>query len=148
MLRKIVCSRVDLADLLDLSQQRVGVLTKTGVLTRGSHGYDLRAAVRSYVMFLRSKTGGLTAERARLTKSQADLSELKLRERTGELVLRAAVEKAVFASTRQARDQLQNIPSRTSGILAAETNQQTIHAILTTEIHRSLESLSGGPHDG
>lgn len=139
------CTRVALADLLDLSEQRVGILTKTGTLTRGPKGYHLRTAVRAYLQFLRSKTGSLTNERARLTKAQADLAELRLQARSGELVLLSEVEKAVFASNRRARDRMQNIPARVSGILAAESDQAKIFAILTREIHEALEELSGGP---
>jgi hypothetical protein len=143
MLHKIVCSRVDLADVLDLSEQRVGVLTKTGVLTRGPHGYDLRAAVRSYVIFLRSKTGGLTAERARLVKAQASLAEIKLRARTGEFVDRRAVERAIFAMNRTTRDNLLNVPARESGILASFCGDQAkIFAHLTHAIHTALEELA------
>lgn len=139
---KGVCSRVELAALLDLSEQRVGVLTKTGVLTRGPTGYNIRSAVRSYLAFLRSKTGSLTDERARLTKSQADMAELKLRERTSELVRRDAVSKAVFANNRAIRDQFQNLPSRTAGLVAAESNQHKCFEILANEVRQILEDLS------
>jgi phage terminase Nu1 subunit (DNA packaging protein) len=136
------CTRVTLADLLNLSEQRVGTLTKTGVLRCGPRGYDVRDSVRSYLAFLRSSTGGLTRERARLVKSQADLHELKLREREGELVERDAVAKKVFALQRQNRDAIQNIPSRLSGILAAESDQEVVFRVLTKELTGAMQALS------
>jgi phage terminase Nu1 subunit (DNA packaging protein) len=143
--RDLSVSQQELAGWLTLSARRIRELTRAGVLHKDKQ-YSLRASVRSYIQFLRSEPGSLTAERERLTKFQADMAEVKFQEQIGELVRRDAVEKAVFASNRRVRTELQNIPSRTSGILAAETNQQTIHAIMAKEIHQSLESLSGGSY--
>jgi phage terminase Nu1 subunit (DNA packaging protein) len=142
MLRKIVCSRVELADLLALSEQRVGVLTKTGILTRDPKGYDLRAAVRSYLNFARSRTGTLSNERSRLTRAQADLAELKYREREGELVRRCAVKRELFATARPIRDRLENIPARTAGLVAAESSQEKCFEILQREVRQALEGLT------
>jgi phage terminase Nu1 subunit (DNA packaging protein) len=115
---------------------------------KGHYQFDQKAVERWRLatMPTKSPVGALSYSEARARKETAlaGLRELQLKQKTGELVLRSAVEQAVFTSTRQARDKLQNIPSRVSGILAAEPNQQTIHAILAKEIHQSLESLSGG----
>jgi len=147
--RDLSVSQHELAGWPTLSARRIRELTRAGILHKDKQ-YSLRASVRSYIQFLRSEPGSLTAERERLTKFQADLAEIKFQEQVGELVRRDAVKKVEFACFRQARNELQNIPSRTSGILAVETNQQTIHSILTKEIHDTLkslsESLSGGSH--
>lgn len=136
------CSRVDLADLLNLSEQRVGTLTKTGVLTRGPKGYDLWAAVRDHIRFVKTKPKSLTNERARLVKSQADLHELKLRQRNDELVLRSAVEKKLFELQRRNRDATLNIPARLSGIVAAESDQEVVFQLLTKELTQAMQDLS------
>jgi len=138
------CSRVDLADVLDLSEQRVGILTKTGVLTRGSKGYDLRAAIRAYLHFLRSQTGSLTQERTRLTKAQADLAKLNLQARTGELVSRDTVEKSIFANSRMIRDNFLNLPTRTDALVAAEPDRQKCFHILDNEVRQILTGLADG----
>ena len=117
---------------------------------RGYYRFERKAVERWRLVTMPTKSpvGALLYSEARARKETAlaGLRELQLRQRQGELVLRSAVEMAVFASNRRVRDQLLNIPSRTSGILAAETNQHTIHAILAKEIHHTLESLSGESH--
>lgn len=138
---EVIVSQHDLASWLDLSPRRIRELTASQVLTKNTKGYALKASVRAYLSFLRSKTGSLTDERARLTRAQADLQELKLREKTGELVLRAAVEKMQFAQYRQVRDGLQTIPARLSGIVAAESDQRNVFDLLSKEILHTLEGL-------
>ena len=135
-------SQKDLATWLGLGVRHVRQLTTMGVLEQTTEGYDLKASIQSYLTFLRSKTGNVSTERARLLKSQADMAELKVRQRNGELVLRNAVERETFALIRASRDKLLNIPDRTSGLLAAETDQSRIHAVLTKEIHSILTELS------
>jgi hypothetical protein len=102
----------------------------------------VRASVISYVRFLRIEPGNLTDERARLTKAQADLAELKVRVRSGELVSRDATEKAWFTLARTTRDNFQNLPARTAGLVAAEKNQDACFAILSTEVNQILEGLT------
>jgi phage terminase Nu1 subunit (DNA packaging protein) len=146
------CTSVQLADLLGLSEQRVGVLTKNGVLSRGPKGYDIRTAVRSYVQFLRSEPAALTDERARLTKAQADMAELKYRVRCGELVSRAAVERFQFAIAHEVKDALFNIRPRVNGLLLAAaqsskdpyTAQHAMGEILDRELTQALSALTGG----
>lgn len=87
---------------------RVRELTKSGVLTKGPGGYAVRASVKAYLAFLRSTPGNLTDERARLTRALAGMAELKLPQRSGELVLKAAVKAEFFALARAVRDHFQN----------------------------------------
>jgi hypothetical protein len=83
--------------------------------------------------------------RARKETALAGLRELQLKKETGELVLRSAVEAAQFRVARQIRGSFLNVPDRLAGLLAAETDQYRIHAILTKEILQVLEGLAGGP---
>lgn len=80
--------------------------------------------------------------RARKEAALAELRELQLRVRKGELVEKVAVEKVMFDRARRARDRMDNIPPRVSGICAAETSQDKIFALLTKEIRQALEDLS------
>ena len=82
------------------------------------------------------------AARARKESALASLRELQLEERTGTLVRRDAVSKAVFASNRAIRDQFMNLPARVSGLVAAETNQHKCFEILANEVRQILEDLS------
>jgi hypothetical protein len=62
----------------------------------------------------------------------------------GALVPAKDVTTAAFEKARTVRDQLLNIPSRVSPILAAETNAAKVHEILDKEIRQALEVLSAG----
>jgi hypothetical protein len=59
-----------------------------------------------------------------------------------ELITKSSVEQATFAVNRRTRDKLYNLPDRMAGMLAAEMDQQTIHAMLTKEIYQIMEELS------
>lgn len=50
------------------------------------------------------------------------MAELKLRQQANELVDRAAVEAQFFRVARTTRDNFQNLPSRTAGLVCAERN--------------------------
>src|SRR5215472_2147865 len=132
------CSRKELADLLDLSGPRITMLTQSGVLTKGRDGtYALRGNVRAYLRFLRSTPGDLKQERQRFIQLKADLLDLKLKQQTGELVRRDAVETATYRAYRTTRDNFENIPARMSGVLASMGGQQeAIHSLLMKEIHQ------------
>jgi hypothetical protein len=144
MLRPMPCTAKELALAVELSERRVSALTTSGIFSKP---YDLIKCARAYINFLKKPTGSLTGERARLTKAQADWHELKLRQKTGELVEIASVSKQIFTMVRQTRDQFQNIPARWSGLLAAEHDQAKVFTILTTAIHEILVELSNGAQE-
>ena len=92
-----------IARLLDLSERRIQQLSREGVIPKAERGqYDLVAAVRGYVAYLRdlavkAQAGApdFGAERARLIKAKADLAEMEADGRRGELLPADAVEVAV-----------------------------------------------------
>jgi phage terminase Nu1 subunit (DNA packaging protein) len=134
-----------LADMLNLSERRITDLVMAGVLpARGPHGFDLIASVRGYVAFLKTDPTTLKAERLRLAKVQADILELQLGQRRGELVLRRAVADREFRKHRQVRDSLENIPSRVAGLVAAESSQAKCFELLRREVQQALEGLCDG----
>jgi phage terminase Nu1 subunit (DNA packaging protein) len=145
-MREITVSQQELADWLSLSSRRIRELTKAGILKKAPR-YRLRESVSAYLEFIRAEPGNLTEERARLVKAQADLMELKLRSRRGEVVELAEVQQANFAVGRQIRDAVENLPPRLSGIFAAESDQEKIFELFSREIQQCLESLKpvGGP---
>ena len=61
--------------------------------------YELVRCVQAYVAFLRSTPGNLTDERARLTRALASMAELKLRQKSGDLVDRTAVDGQFLSRT-------------------------------------------------
>lgn len=141
----MLVSKRELSELLGLSERHLDRLIAAGVLPpRTAKGFALKGAIRGYVSFLKSNSGGVATERARLLKFQADLTELKLRERTGELVELAEVESQVFTNSRRIRDAFLNLPPRTAGLVAAESNQHTCFDILNTEVLQILTGLANG----
>lgn len=72
----------------------------------------------------------------------AALKELDVRQRSGELIEVAVVERTLFNRTRQTRDALLSLADRLAGILAPITDQTKVHELLTHEIHQALESLA------
>jgi NADPH:quinone reductase-like Zn-dependent oxidoreductase len=73
-----------------------------------------------------------------------ELAILKLKRSAGQLVPLEQVKADWFRVSRQVRDSLLNLPSRLSGIFAAEPNQNKIFAMFTREIHNVLTELSSG----
>jgi hypothetical protein len=139
MLKPIRCTARDLAGVLELSERRVSELTRVKVFTKP---YVLQSSVTAYVGFLRVEAGGLKDERTRCAKLKADLLDLNLQERRGILVKKDAVRQEEFSKARQVRDGVLNVPSRVSGMCAAETDQHRIHSLLTKELLQTLGDLT------
>lgn len=91
-----------------------------------------------------TKAGNLSFHEARTLSQRvkAVLLKIDLEERTGKLVESAAVRTAAFNTARTLRDALMNIPDRISVILAAETDQSKVSALLAKEIRQALDELS------
>jgi len=122
--------------------------------TRGRSGrYHFNAQAvdrwRAETMLKASDPGAMSLNEARRRKEAAlaELRELQLRVRRDELVERRAVEAQQFRIGRQVRDQLENIPPRLCGILAAETDQHKVFNLLMREIRQTLEDLTNEETD-
>lgn len=75
-------------------------------------------------------------------KVKIKLKELELQKKRGELISASEVQKAAFDKARLVRDAILNVPSRISAILAAESNQIKVEALLMAELKKALEELS------
>src|SRR4030067_1080931 len=75
-------------------------------------------------------------------KLENELKTLELEKEKGNLIPTAEVQKAAFERHRKVRDAIENIPSRISDILAAETDGYKIKEMLSQEIYQVLEGLS------
>ena len=73
----------------------------------------------------------------------AKLSELEFKQRSGKLVDKAELKMRLAKVHMGVRDALRTIPDRVAPIVAAETDQAAIHALLLKEIGQALEGLSG-----
>ncbi len=86
------------------------------------------------------------AERTRYTRHAADLKQLQADERSGSLIERETVEKAVFELSRQTRDAWSNWPSRVASLMAADLGVDSVLAAVTLEkyVRKHLGELAGG----
>ena len=79
---------------------------------------------------------------ARERHFKAKLAELEYEERAGKLVEVEKVEAEAFRIGQQVRDAILNVPSRLSGIVAAESDQRKVHDLLERELRQALEALA------
>lgn len=82
-------------------------------------------------------------EKARLTKAQAEIAEIELAQKRGELAPVADFEKATEAIMRTIRTNMMNIPQRAVTRLLGETDETTFKDVLRDEIRQALETTAG-----
>ena len=138
----------ELAEALCLSTQRVNQLVKEGILPIPVDGrYAPRESVSRYVQHIRQREDSKTHAGEAVKKMQLEnaMREIRLRKISGELVPVDRVARDWFESSRRVRDGLLNLPSRLSGVFAAESDQEKIFDSFSKEIHQVLTELSTKP---
>lgn len=108
---------------------------------RGGHAPRAGASVAAAA--LPADREGYFATKERRERAEADLAELELRERRGELVKKSDVEREIFAVQRALRDRLAGIPDRIAPMLAAEADVTRCHAIVAAELRAALGEVAG-----
>lgn len=138
-----------LADLIDLTENRVVALARGGHIPRVSKGrYDQREAVRAYVRYLRQGGAGrktdpaLADERRRLVREQADREAIRNAAARGDLVSASDVEARWTAVLTELRSRLLAVPSRVGGRAAHFTTADL--EIIDREIRDALKELADG----
>lgn len=128
---------------LAVSHQRVSYLKKHGKLKMTAAGIDEKASYRMH----QERLAALRPSPSRQIKDlyAAKMAKLEYEKATGVLIERAQVEKEAFRTGRIVRDTMMGLPDRLAGVLASETDQKKIHAILTKEIRQAIEALSHEP---
>ena len=88
--------------------------------------------------------GGSQYTKARAVREhyQARLAKIDYEERIAKLVSGEEVQVAAFNKFRQFRDAMINLPDRLAAMLAAETVETTVHALLTNEIRKALNDFA------
>lgn len=81
---------------------------------------------------------------AREKRASAQLREMELAERAGQLVLREARDAAEFGRARMAREAVMSIPDRLAVQLAPALPVDEVHALLTAECRRICALLAAG----
>ena len=74
--------------------------------------------------------------------AEAQIARLKLAEMQGDLIRVDAVKSTLASVFSTTRDNLLQIPSRLSAILAAETDAAKVHELLQAELHRAIEGMA------
>lgn len=140
-------SNAEMAEVFGISAQRLGVLCKQGILPLPVDGlHEPKKVVAAYVQHLKRKEEGATqaGESIRKVQLENEMRSMKLKRISGDLVPIDRVQKDWFESTRRVRDGFMNLPSRLSGVFAAELSQDKIFELFTKEVHAVLTELSSG----
>lgn len=132
-----VISTDQLADLLGVTANRIGVLSREGHIPRlGRGSYERRDAVRAYCEHLRKQASGrgaanpeYTREKTRLAREQADKAEMQNAVARRELIPSADVEREWSSILRDVRAAMLALPSR----LQQRLGHLTTHDIATLE---------------
>lgn len=158
----------DLARELGLSRQAVSKAEKSGRISKSANDkFDLDAAKIQYRLHTdpeqqikslqqRSEilipdragefTGGdaasLIAAKARREAAEAELSELELAEKRGQVMSVADHRRIIFVMARSMRDALLQIPSRSGSLLAAEGDATACRRIVEAEIRTALQQIA------
>ena len=137
-----------LANLFNLTEQRIHQLAREGVIPREKGRYELVSAVQGYIKFLQDRAGGrierrgVHSERARLTRAQAEHKELEVAALHRSLLpfdeVVAAWEQLVAAF----RAKCLALPSKLAPRLAVIHERRKIQDALTAEIREALQELS------
>lgn len=142
------------AELIGISQPAVSDLLKRGVLSRDA---TATTWLLEYCTNLREQAAGrqadgglnLATERARLSRAQADIAELNLRERRGELVPIAGLEHKLKAAVIAAREYLLQQPPRLSMLLDGldrAAREELLVKAFEEFLHR-IADMNGAPRN-
>lgn len=140
-----------IAKLLMISERQVQWLTKEGIIPKAERGrYELAGAVQGYIKYLKDRSVGggrdgaidYHAEKARLTKLQADTAELGLAKEQGLVTTVDQVERMVTKAFAEVRAGMRNLPGRSVSLLIGETDERRFKRVLMQEIDQVLETLA------
>ena len=134
-------SATEIGRLLGVTARRIHQLAAEGTLPKPAArgAFQVADCVKAFVAYV---SGREEPARARLARLRADLMELELRRKAGELVEVKAVRAALSAKARQVRTSLEGLTSRLAGELAAESDQVAAGQVLRREFDRVLEELA------
>tara|TARA_R110002110_G_scaffold12120_4_gene57606 strand:- start:137 stop:667 length:531 start_codon:yes stop_codon:yes gene_type:complete len=137
-----------MARLCDLSKRRVQQLVAEGVIPKNDEGrYYLEEAIPAYIKFLKDKSIkpgiiSLDKVRARKTLADAEMAEIDLSVRRGELVEVKDVLRDWLEQIGSCKSKLLNIPSKLAPIVAVEDSNSVCQSLIEVQIHEALNELS------
>lgn len=139
-----------IAKLLMISERRVQQLSQEGVIPKAERGrYELAPAVQGYIRFLQERSLrsdaqpiDYHAEKARLTRAQADTAEIELARARAEVVNVAQVERNLANLFAEVRTNLRNIPARVASTVTGQPDERAVKRLLLGEIDLALDALA------
>ena len=136
----------DAAKLIDISERRFHELIDKHVIARASRcAYEPATFVPEYCRHLRKRASGRPSldgdARKRLDAARADLAELDLAERKGELIPAQEVADEIMVMVSNMKARLVAIPSKTAPLISPEAPART-EKIIREQIYEALEELS------
>lgn len=145
-IEEIEVSATGMARALGLANSRITQLCEKRVLTKNENNkFNLCEGVHAYIAFC--KKGQTRSEanyekaRARKMDAQADLEELKLKKRTGELVEIDTVEDVVKTEYSIVRQRLFTIPNKVTMDMLSCTSATEVQKILMDQLNEALSEL-------
>ena len=152
----IEVTEIELADYLGLSDRRIRQLFKQGVVIKSKRGkYDLKASIKSYLNFLRSKDEEAkkneSLEKLKISKEAETLMHERLKKRKTELQV-LQLEKKMHTSedveffwnamVMTAKSKITAIPVKCAPLLLGIEDRREAQAILKREIDAVLNELA------
>lgn len=145
---KILVNQAAICAALGVSGTHVNRLEKEGVIVKERHNvYDLVRSVKRYIKRLKGLEGATEgsdyyAERARLTKAQADERELKIKIQEKELIQISVAEKVWCDAAIIIKNNLLAVPNKVCHSVLSMESTSEISDEIKSEIIRALESTS------
>ena len=145
-----------ISDLLRIAPRQIQQLAQDGIIPRDGRGrYQLKAAINGYVGHLQKRTTGRPssrpvgsevldyhAEKARLTKLQADKAQVELDERKGQLVEVDAISAEWARVVTDCKNRLLSIPTKAAPIVAPLSTPSEVMQVIEDLIREALEELA------
>jgi phage terminase Nu1 subunit (DNA packaging protein) len=139
----------ELARLLSLTARRLSMLAAEGIIPKAKRGrYPFIASVQGYVRYLKEAAGegvnndSLTKQRARLTRSKADIAELQRSRLMGEVIPANEVVAMNTSIASTVRTKLLTVPTKYAARLTMIKKPADAETILRSGIEEALEDLA------
>ena len=132
------------AKRIGVSRQRVSALKHAGKLALKGGGPVPEIDPEESIRLQRARHDAQRRSPSRDIKDlyDAKMAKLEYEKAIGQVIERDQVRNDAFRLGRIIRDGIMGLPDRLAGVLASETDQQQVHAILTKELRQVLEALA------
>lgn len=132
-----------MARMLGITPRRLQQLVAEGhVAPTGRGQYPVAATVSAYADFLRRAVQGGDEGRKRLVGAKAEMAEMELRRRSGELLDASAVMATWSQHIAECRTRLLAVPTKCAPLVAVESDPAAARQIIEDEVHAALDELA------